>query len=183
MTNTNITPFVPLHTIAVEIAGMGAVKVRPINESIIKLFSDALLIAPNLYTFNAVLREREGVWYYHNKAELGVTGARPSPKKTEAALMKIAEVINESLKHDEQFQAKMSELQEQARVRGLRLEVEQKIQRYKQLIRDASSAQDNVTFHQRNADRAMETAAKAAKELAAYEEEHPEIVQMYQNHQ
>lgn len=176
MTDTQIAPFVQPTAITLELpTGMGTLIVRPMTDTRIMLQSHALLIAPNLYSFTAQMELAGDTWYYHNKANIGVTGGRPTPKKAQAALEAIAKQVNRAFSIDPNFQEEIATLkvQEEARkahVHRITLQAERRcLQRH---IEDASV---KLGYARRAVIDREEELKNERADLEKFDLEHPEV--------
>ena len=154
---------------------MGEVTVQPLTSERIKVWSTALLLEPNIYSFNAVMQQAQGRWYYVNKAEIGVTGGRPSPKKCAGALELIAGTINAALKSVE-FQARFAELQEQEEIRAAKREHDRLVHEHQMMRRRIQDDMIYLAQRRQNIVDLENTIRERQEELLKFEAEHPDIV-------
>lgn len=154
---------------------IGEVRIQPIHSSSIKVTSQSLLLEPNLYSFQAVMHKANDRWYFYNKAELGVPGARPSPKKTLAALDMIATELNRILAEDEQFKAKITEIQEKEAIREIeRAQYALKSERA-DLQRRLEDRIVNIEYKRRAVEDAEKMLVEIQEEIETFDREHPEV--------
>jgi uncharacterized membrane protein len=176
MATTMMQPFVPSKSVTIELPSMlGTLQIKPIKPDYLSLRATALLINTTLYGFSATMRRAGDRWYFHNKAEIGVVGGRPAPKYAQAALLVIADTVNDALKNNPEVQEQMRVFQEQERQLQERIERERlktTHNRLKDSVRltliDIASCEMRLKDYQQRHD-------EAVKALEAFEFEHPTL--------
>lgn len=159
---------------------LGTVTIRPMSHQEVIVQSQALLIGPALYSFNATLRKNGERWYFIDKAEIGVPGGRPTPKIYQATLETIASTLNTYFTTDQTFQAEMVRLQEVEAERQKRREEETLQWEWQRLKRETGEYLLRVGQARLHVQSAEE---KYTQKCAEYEEflaQHPEFVQLEQ---
>jgi hypothetical protein len=176
VSDTSIARVVQTTTVSLDLPNnMGTVSIRPISTTRLLIQSKALLIEPNLYSFHASMELAGETWYYINKADIGVTGGRPTPKKAQGALVMIAKAVNAALKNDTNFQAQITALKELEEQRVIKAERIKLLSERRQLQRYIEDAQVRFGYAQRALlDRQQDTET-TLKDLEAFDLEHPEV--------
>jgi len=156
---------------------LGSLEVRPMRDDIIDVTTHYLLLGDNIYHFSATLKLVGDRWYYLNKAEIGVTGGRPSPKRAATTLEKIAAYLNEVLATDAVFQGQLEELRKEREIIRLQAERRELQQNYKYARREVERAVVNVANYRRYINDAEEEYQTCINKLREMEEAHPELLE------
>lgn len=178
MTNmsTDLTKYeTPKHVTIPLPEKLGSVHVQPLASKSIKVWSDQLLIGSAVYTFDSHMQKVDDRWYFVNRAEIGVTGGRPTPKQTTTTLESIAGAVNEALLGEEVFQQQLQEIREKEEQRELELNERQEVKAYKSLQRNL---RDTLVRLMRRRDEIADLDRQLIdwqQQLSKFEEEHPNI--------
>jgi hypothetical protein len=173
---TAMQPFVPSKSVTLELPrNLGSIQMKPIKPDYLSLQSNALLIDGMLYGFSAGMMPAGDRWYFHNKAEIGIVRGRPTPKYAQAALVVIADVVNDALKNNSEVQEQMRVFQEQERQLQERIERNQMMTTHSRLLDAVRNALIDIAHGEMRLKEYRQRHDDAVKALEAFESEHPTL--------
>lgn len=149
---------------------------RLLNSECLSIQAQALLVHTNLYGFSAQMRRIEETWYFLNRANIGETGARPSPKYTALVLEEISTLVNESLKSNEQFKADLESLQQDEQIRADRQAHDRLKSEYRSLQNQVHQYLMDVGQRRVYLEHSEQAYAAKVQELETFKDEHPEVL-------
>jgi hypothetical protein len=169
-------PFVPPKSVTIELPStLGSLQIKPLQPNYLSLRSNALLIEGMLYGFSAGMMRSGDRWYFHNKAEIGVVGGRPTPKQAQAALTVIRDIVNDALKNNPEVQEQMRVFQEQERQLQERIERNQAAATHDRLKDAVRTALIDIAHFEMRLKELHQRHDAAVKALEAFEAEHPAL--------
>lgn len=175
-TSTDLSKYEAPKYVTIPLPGkLGSVQILPLASKSIKVWSDQLLIGSAVYTFDSHMQKVDDRWYFVNRAEIGVTGGRPSSKQTTTTLEAIAGAVNEALLGEEIFQQQLQEIREKEERVQQELNERQEVHAYKSLQRNV---RDSMIHIMRRRDQIKEMERDLIdwqQQLSKFEEEHPNI--------
>lgn len=178
MTNmsTDLTKYEAPKHVTIPLPGnLGSVLVQPLASKSIKVWSDQLLIGSAVYTFDSRMKRVDDRWYFVNRAEIGVTGGRPSSKQTTTTLESIAGAVNEALLGEEVFQRQLQEIREKEERVQQELNERQEVKVYKSLQRDVRDAMIHIMRRREQIEEIERQLIDWQQQVSKFEEEHPNI--------
>lgn len=178
MTNmsTDLTKYEAPKHVTIPLPGkLGSVHVQPLASKSIKVWSDQLLIGSAVYTFDSHMQKVDDRWYFVNRAEIGVSGGRPTPKQTTTTLESIAVAVNEALLGEEIFQQQLQEIRENEEQRERELNERQEVHAYKSLQRNVRDSMIHIMRRREQIEGIERDLIDWQQQLSKFEEEHPNI--------